>query len=139
MIINHNNYLNYELPSDWCYEEDGDNLLLYDPNGEGAITVSFYSVIDFHKSIDEQLVIMAKQFIERNNLKLIGHISLHISKDLKKILSGEAMMADGWFVKIWIVSNSHKIVFATYQSEKKTSEVNKCDGIINSIQFCFDN
>ena len=32
------------LPNNWCAEEDIDNLLLYNPSGNGAITISFFSV-----------------------------------------------------------------------------------------------
>lgn len=43
MIHNHNRYLNYMLPDSWCAEEDADNLLLYDPNGDGAMTISLHN------------------------------------------------------------------------------------------------
>ena len=42
MTLNHNEYLNYTLPNNWCAEEDIDNLLLYNPSGNGAITTSFF-------------------------------------------------------------------------------------------------
>ena len=38
---NHNGYLDYSLPRSWCAEEDTDNLVLYNPGGNGAITISF--------------------------------------------------------------------------------------------------
>ena len=43
MTLNHNEYLNYTLPNNWCAEEDIDNLLLYNPSGNGAITTSFFN------------------------------------------------------------------------------------------------
>ena len=39
MIFSHDGYLTYELPNDWCSEEEKENLLIYDPNGEGEIPV----------------------------------------------------------------------------------------------------
>lgn len=44
MICNHNEYLNYMLPNNWCAEEDTDNLILYNPSGNGAITISFLAL-----------------------------------------------------------------------------------------------
>ena len=45
MTLNHNEYLNYTLPNNWCAEEDIDNLLLYNPSGNGSITTSFFNVL----------------------------------------------------------------------------------------------
>ena len=55
MIHNHNRYLNYMLPDSWCAEEDADNLLLYDPNGDGAMTISFFSVLNTKETLNEQI------------------------------------------------------------------------------------
>ena len=70
MIRNHNEYLNYMLPNNWCAEEDTDNLLLYNPSGNGAITISFFSVLNTEESLDEQISILAKRFIDKNNIKI---------------------------------------------------------------------
>ncbi len=50
-------------------------------------------------------------------------------------LNGTGITSDNWFIKLWIVAKYPKIVFATYQCEKKTPEVKKCDAIINSMKF----
>ena len=50
MMLNHNEYLNYTLPNNWCAEEDIDNLLLYNPSGNGAITTSFFNVLKTKES-----------------------------------------------------------------------------------------
>ena len=42
---------------------------------------------------------------------------------------------DQWFIKLWIIARYPKVVFATYQSEKKTSELKKVDKIISSMNI----
>ena len=37
--------------------------------------------------------------------------------------------------KLWAVAKQPKIVFATYQSDRKTDEVKICDSIIDSFKF----
>ena len=70
MVQNYNEYLNYTLPKNWCAEEEMDNLLLYNPNGNGAITISFFNVLNTEKSLDEQIrnqnsrLYRTKEFIE---------------------------------------------------------------------------
>ena len=136
MMRNHNGYLNYMLPDKWCAEEDTDNLLLYNPSGNGAITISFFNVLNTEKSLDEQICIMAKKFIDKNNINLRSPLVL-FNRDGKTILYGTGKTSDGWFIKLWLVAKQPKIVFATYQSERKTAEVKACDSIIDSFQFSF--
>lgn len=135
-MINHNEYLNYELPNDWCSENDADNLILYNPNGNGAITTSFFNVLNTEESLDEQVSILAKRFIDQNYISLKSPLIL-FNKEGKTILYGSGTTSDNWFIKFWIVAKHPKIVFATYQSERKTAEVKICDSIINSFQFAF--
>lgn len=136
MIFNHNDYLKYKLPNNWCAEENEDNLFLYDPEGNGAITVSFFNVLNTAASLDEQISILAKKFIDQNNIDLHSPLIL-IEKDSKTILYGTGITPDKWFIKLWIVSKYPKIVFATYQSEQKNKEIKTCDCIIDSIQFTY--
>ena len=136
MMFNHNKYLYYTLPNDWCAEEDTDTLLLYNPNGNGAITTSFFNVINTQESLDEQISILAKKFIDKNKINLHSPLVL-FSKDGKTVLWGTGTSSDGWFVKLWVVAKHPKIVFATYQSERKNAEVQVCDSIINSFWFAF--
>ena len=136
MMRNHNGYLNYMLPKKWCAEEDMDNLLLYNPRGKGAITISFFSALNTKESLDEQISILAKRFIDKNNINLHSPLVL-LNRDGKTILYGTGTTSDGWFIKLWVVAKHHKIVFATYQSERKSKEVKACDSIIDSFQFIF--
>ena len=51
MIFSHKDYLTYELPNDWCSEDEEENLLIYNPNGEGAITVSFFNILELREAV----------------------------------------------------------------------------------------
>ena len=68
MIFSHKDYLTYELPNDWCSEDEEENLLIYNPNGEGAITVSFFNILELRETLDEHISIMAKKFIDQNGI-----------------------------------------------------------------------
>lgn len=136
MMLNYNEYLNYTLPNNWCAEEGIDNLILYNPGGNGAITASFFNVLNTKESLDEQISILAKRFIDQNNINLHSHLIL-FNRDGKTILYGTGTTSDGWFIKLWVVAKHPKIVFATYQSERKSAEVKVCDYIINSFRFSF--
>lgn len=136
MIFNHNEYLNYTLPNNWCAEEDMDNLILYNPIGNGAITTSFFNVLNTQESLDEQISILAKRFIDQNDINLHSPLIL-FNREGKTILCGTGTTSDGWFIKLWLVAKYPKIVFATYQSEQKSNEVRICDSIIDSFQFAF--
>ena len=135
MVYFHEDYFTYELPNGWCSEEDGESLLIYNPSGDGAITISFFSVLDMDKTLDEHISIMAKKFVDKNKISLHGPFILCGSKESKITLYGTGTTFDNWFIKIWVVARYPKIAFATYQSERKTSEAKICDAIINSTKF----
>jgi len=86
--------------------------------------------------LDEHISIMAKKFIDQNGIILHNPLILY-GAETKTTLYGTGTTSDNWFIKLWIVAKYPKIVFATYQCEKKTSEVKKCDTIINSMNFSF--
>ena len=134
MLLNHNEYLYYEIPEYWCSEENADNLLLYNPDGEGAITLSFFNVLDTSSSLDGQVVTLSKRFIDKKHINLHSSLIL-FNRDGKTILYGTGTLPDGWFIKLWAVAKQPKIVFATYQSDRKTDEVKICDSIIDSFKF----
>ena len=136
MKFNHNGYLNYELPDNWCDEEDNDNLLMYNLDGDGAITLSFLNVLNGEKSLAEHISIIAKRFIDQNNINLHSPLIL-FNRDGKTILWGTGTTSDNWFIKLWIVAKYPKIVLATYLSEQKNDEVKICDSIIDSFMFTF--
>ncbi len=135
MNVSHGEYLNFEIPHNWIIEENDDNTSIYDNNGEGAITLSFYTAMDIQQPFDEHISVMAKKFIDNNQIKLHHSFVLDTTNKDKLVLYGAGTASDNWFVKLWIVAKYPKIVLATYQSEKKTSEVRKVDKILDSFQF----
>ena len=80
--------------------------------------------------------ILAKRFIDQNNINLHSPLIL-FNRDGKRILYGTGATSDGWFIKLKVAAKHPKIVFATYQSERKSIEVKVCDSIIDSFQFAF--
>ncbi len=72
MHFSHEGYFTYELPNGWCSEDSGENLLIYDPNGDGAMTISFFSIFDMNKSLDEHISIMAKKFVDKTRSLFTG-------------------------------------------------------------------
>ncbi|MGN0533474.1 MAG: hypothetical protein ACI4IK_03865 [Eubacterium sp.] len=135
MLLSHYDYLDYEIPNNWCAEESNENLLIYNPNGNGAMTLSFFTTLELRETLDEHISIMAKKFIDQNKITLNTPLIIRDVKDHKKTLCGIGTTTDGWFFKLWIIAKQPKIVFATYQSEQKSSEIKKCDAIIDSIKF----
>ena len=134
MILKHEDYLSYEIPENWTAEENDDNLLIYNPDGNGAVTVSFFNILDSSAFLDEYVSIFAKNFIDKNNIKMHSPLIL-LTKEGKTVLSGTGTDSDGWFIKLWVVAGYPKIVFATYLSERKNKEVKICDSIIKSMKF----
>lgn len=134
MMLNQFDCFNYELPANWCAEEDADNLLWYNPNGNGAITVSIFNVLNTKETLDEQVSILAKRFIDQNRIMLHSSLILY-NRASKTILYGTGTTSDSWFIKLWVIAKEPRIVFATYLSERKSAEVKTCDLIIDSIQF----
>lgn len=134
MTLTHNGYMKYSLPDNWRAEYDSDVLSVYDPCGKGAITMSFYTLLTGEKYVDEQISIMAKKFIDQNDVRLKDSFIL-LEKDGKAVLYGTGTTSDGWFIKIWVIAKCTKVVFATYASKRKSKEVKVCDLIMDSIQF----
>lgn len=91
-------------------------------SGKGA---DYYTIIEMQESLDEHISIMAKKFIDANQIKLNHALILDGTKKEKTVLYGIGSTPDQWFIKLWVIAQFPKIVFATYQSEKKTSELKK--------------
>lgn len=135
MFYQHN-WLIYELPPKWCYEEDNENLFLYNPKGKGAITISFLNVKNADTALNMHISIIANNFILQNNIKLSAPLILH-STESKTTLSGSGTTEDGEYIKLSIVAKHPKIALVTYQSERENSEVKDFDSIVNSMHFSF--
>lgn len=135
MIVKHNDYLEYDIPDGWEIEDEDDLTSIFCCNGEGALTFSYYSIAEMKTSITEQICVMAKNFIDSNHLKMDHALILDGTAKDKKVLYGTGATTDKWFIKFWFIAKYPRVVFATYQSEKKTAEVKTVDRIIDSISF----
>ncbi|MNT88143.1 hypothetical protein D3C72_2286510 [compost metagenome] len=91
--------------------------------------------MELENTLGEQISIMAKKFVENNNIKMENLFILDDSKINKTVLYGEGKTEEDEFFKIWIIAKFPKIVIATYQAENKTSEINEVDNIIESFKF----
>ena len=138
MLINHKNYLEYEIPDKWVSEDIGDTTSVYFNDGNGALTLSYFTIIEMQETLDEHISIMAKKFIDANQIKLNHALILDGTKKEKTVLYGIGSTSDQWFIKLWVIAQFPKVVFATYHSEKKTSELKKVDQIISSFRFVQD-
>ena len=140
MKIKHSDYLKYEIPSGWVVDESDDECIsIYDNDGKGALTLSFYTIMElYNNSIDEHISVMAKDFIDKNHVELKDSIFIiDGTKKDKTVLYGTGKTEDGWFIKLWIAAKFPKAILATYHSPKKTSEVKIVDKIIDSFKFIF--
>ena len=137
MTAFYNNYLKFKIPLGWCTEENEDTLLIYKPDGEGAIVTSFLSLLDADTSLEEKMCIMAKKFIDKNNIKLNEPLILANTQYKKVVLRGTGKTSDGWFIGIWLIAKQPKVVIASYQAAKRTKEFEVCNSIIESMEFSF--
>lgn len=135
-MFNHNECFNYDLPSGWFTEDSDESLIFYNPIGNGAMTMSFFNVLNEKESLDEQISVLARNFITQNCITMDAPLIL-FNKDEKTILYGTGATSEKWFIKLWVVAKYPKIILATYLSERKNPEVKKCDLIIDSINFTF--
>ena len=126
--------LEYELPKKWRFEEDEETLSLFDPNGNGAMTVSLYRTLPQNSSLEGQIVTIARKFVDNFGI-ILDHPFIMKNKDDSLALEGEGKTNDNWFIKIWVIGRHPKIAFVTYQSNTKTNEIKKCNLIVNSMRF----
>lgn len=135
MTINHNNIVEFQIPDNWVSEENDGNLAIYNPSGEGAITVSFYSLLQINSDICEQISVMAKKYVDQNSIKLDKPLVVYNSPQEKTILYGTGHTSDDWFIKFWMIAQYPRVIHASYLCKKKGREIKKCDNIIESINF----
>ncbi|MGI6745664.1 MAG: hypothetical protein ACOX45_05910 [Acutalibacteraceae bacterium] len=135
MEVLHGDYLSFNIPNYWMVEDNTNTTSVYNMRGDGAITMSFYTAMSVQKSFDEHVCIMAKKFIDNNRIRLRQSLILDNTKKDKLVLYGTGITIDNWFIKFWVIAKFPRIVLATYQSEKATSEIKTVDNIIESISF----
>ena len=136
MVIYHNDYVKYEIPNDWSVEEENDTTSIYYNYGEGALTISYYTYIKNKDELKEQIVNMAKDFIDKNSVRLRNSLVLGCLNN-KMYIYGEGRTNDDWYIKIWVIASCPKILLISYQSENKTKEIKTIEKIVDS--FCFLN
>jgi len=135
MRIHHRDYLTYDLPEKWCAEEMDDSIVIYDPRGKGAMTVSFFSVTEEKQMLENRVCVMAKSFLEQNRIKTDGSLIVSRSDSGKITLYGTGVTPENGFVKLWITAQYPRVVLATYNSRKKSREVKKFDTLVDSMEF----
>lgn len=131
----HKDYLELEIPEGWNYEENDETIAVFCNEGDGALTLSFYSATDIQTSLDEHISIMAKKYIDKNNVDLDHAFILDATQKDKYFICGTGVTNDNWFVKLWIIAKYPKIIVATYLSQERTSEIKKVEKIIMSFRF----
>ena len=135
MLIQHDHYLTYEIPENWTVEESCDSTIIYDKGGDGALILSFYTISDMRKTLEEHLCFMVKRFVDENNILLHKAFIFDNTQKDKTVLYGSGNTVDHWFIKLWLIAKEQKIIFATYQSETQTAELECIEKIVSSFQF----
>lgn len=134
--ILHGNYLEFYIPENWTMEEDEGIVNIYDEiNGSGALTLSFYDIVNPTIDIDDHIKTLANRFIASSKIKLYKEFILKVEKG-KHIIYGSGILPNNWYIKIWLIAHNSKVILATYQSmEKTTSEMSQIESIIYSFKF----
>ena len=135
MIVKLRNYLMCELPDGWTAEENSGVTSIYRADGDGALTLSYHSIAEMQGTLDAHISIMAKRFLDENQVKLKHALILDGTQKEKTVLYGIGTLPDHWFIKLWLVAKYPEVVFATYQSEKETAELKKIDKVVSSLVF----
>ena len=133
MIIRDNITIN--LPSKWQMQENGDSVSIYNNNGQGAVTISFYTILKNEKPIMEFISEKAVDFIRQSEIKLNKSFIVDMTDNKRVVLSGSGETKDGEFIKIYILANNSRFILITYDSTKKNREVKVVDKIVESINF----
>lgn len=136
MKIKHKDYLTFKIPYKWVIEDNNEDTLIYKNNGEGAIVLSFYTIMELQNGIEEHISMMANKFIDGNKINLDNPLTLDCTKKEKRILYGTGKTSDNDFIKIWIIAKYPKVIIATYEVENQTAELKQVDKILDSFCFC---
>lgn len=135
MAIKDSDYLKYDVPKDWIVETEDNITSIYKEDGDGAITMSRYTIFDNDKPLGLLIGDMIVKFMADNKIKIKGVVIVNISNKNKKVAYAEGNAEDDSYVKIWVVAKFPKAVLVTYYSDKKTRELKKVDKIVDSFKF----
>jgi len=100
MHISHGGYLDFMIPNHWVAEENDETMSVYDPEGDGAITLSFHTQIDNKSLLAEHMSLMAVHFLETHRIKLIHSFLLDTTKVNRLVLYGSGTTPDSWVIKV---------------------------------------
>jgi hypothetical protein len=129
------NFYNLQIPNDWTYEEEEDNLLtIYKrDNGVGALQISSYSISeDYVMDIEKELLELSAKYFK--NFSIDG-LKDFIKKDSNSA-SIETENSDSFrFFKI--IFEKNKLLFITYNCDnsKKNIERLTIKHILNSVKI----
>ena len=127
--------LTFEVPDDWVVEDEDGIRSIFNEDGEGAITMSFYRIVKLEATIEKQIKDMALKYIHDANIKVEKEPEIVISNIEKSVICTMGKALDGWFVKLWVVASFPTIIVITYWSEEKTKELDIVDKIVESFKF----
>lgn len=133
MLIRHKGFVEYELPDGWESEVNGENVIIYDPDGEGSMVMSFYrSTGDM--PIEKRIYKMAQSFVEQIMIKQLSDFSE--SNDNRRVfrVCCEGIDANNWYIKLYIIAKSPRIVVATYNNKIKNHEIETYNEIVKSMK-----
>ena len=107
MIVKLRNYLMCELPDGWTAEENSGVTSIYRADGDGALTLSYHSIAEMQGTLDAHISIMAKRFLDENQVKLKHALILDGTQKGKTVLYGTGTLPDSWFIKLCSVRTGH--------------------------------
>ncbi len=127
--------LTFKVPDDWIVEDEDGVRSIFNEDGEGAITMSFYRIIKLEESIEKHIENMALKYVEDIDIKTEKNIELVTSSKEKSTVCMQGKTFDGWFLKLWVVAKFPTAIVITYWSEEETEEINTVDEIVESFKF----
>lgn len=133
--------IQWRMPSRWCIEDGGDCLSLYDPDGSGALTLSFLSFADpadknstkAEQPTAERLTAVAEQFLRGNGLRCTETPTPRVDGRRGAFISCLAADADGQSVYLWLTACGPRAVLATYFGDSDR-EAAVCEKIVRSMR-----
>lgn len=137
--IKHSDYLTYSIPESWIHDNNDEDgiVTIYDEDGLGALTMSFYTVMYDPGSLISFVGRIERDTATQSNIELSSTGMIFLSKDGKHTSAIDGMLSDGTMVKLWVIAKERRFIVATYIYEKKTKEYSIMDEIIKSITINF--
>jgi hypothetical protein len=125
-----------DLPENWEYESDDEAAVLNvysteDP--QGALQISMYkNKTDVER--EELVTDLLERFLVQFNVEVDSNTKMVIQRDDYTIATAYGI-SNGRFLKVWCLTDGTRSLLITYNSRKKTREVNIADDIVYGIRF----